>query len=260
MRHTIALTLAAALTACGSVADSDYRGEPLASLRGVVTVSAGLTVDKPIDVSIMWLHEDLDGDGDSLTLQSVAVQGSFPSSFELVLNEPPPSAVLSVDEATGNAFVMGQIVAAPSGTDPYDIEDSGGAISPVGAVIDHVLIWTRDGFAEGSREALYFGGAAIPPGYQLMSVLTPEARLAANPALAECDEADFYAECDEPQDDSETAWQAYDDCAADAQVDAGCWGPESWQAGLVLAPQGLMTEVSLELMSSADDIAWPELD
>ncbi len=258
MRHTIALTLTcAALAACGSVADSDYRGEPLASLRGTVTAAAGLTIDRPIDVSILWLHEDDDGDGDSLTTQSVTVEGSFPSNFELVLNEPPPEGVLSVDEATGNAFVMGFVVAAPSGTDPYDLE--GGAVSPAGAVIDHMLIWTRDGFAEGSREALYYGGAAIGPGYQLMKVVTPEERLAANPALAECDDADFYAACPEPADDSDAAWQAYDDCADDAQVAAGCWGPESWQAGLALAPEGLVTPVSLELLNSSEDIAWPEL-
>lgn len=248
--------LCAALIGCGSVADSDYHGEPLAMLRGSVTVKAGLSVQAPIDVAVLWTHEDSDGDGDALTSQPVRVEGAFPASFELVLNEPPPQAVLQ-ESGTGNAFVMGFVVAVPAGVAPVEIEDNEGTIAPVGAVTEYVLIWTRKGFSEGSPEALWFDGGAIPAGYQWMRVVSPEERLAANPSLAACEDRDFGADCPVPSDDD---WDAYDACATEAQMDAGCWGPEPSRASLQLAPQGVDTVVSLELVSSAGEITWPELN
>jgi len=257
MRNPLFLfIIATTASACGAVADTDYRGEPLVKIRGnVVTMIAALTLPQ-LEVSVIWTHEDEDGDGDALTAQSVTVDGSFPAAFELTLFEPPPPAVLSIDETDGNAFVMGLIVAASSGTDPYSIDH---ATTPVGAVVDHAVIWTRNGFAEGSREALYFGANALAAGYHLMKVISPEERLALNPNLAACLDVDFYENCTEPADDSEAAWRVYAECSADAQIAAGCWGPEAWQAALVPAPAGFETQLSLELVENGDAMAWPEL-
>jgi hypothetical protein len=77
--------LASALLACGSQVDTDYRGEPMATLRGVVATSASLESVPEVSAAIVWNATDPRYIG-----ERVAVDGDFPSSFSLQLYGPPP--------------------------------------------------------------------------------------------------------------------------------------------------------------------------
>src|SRR5688572_18255149 len=81
------LPIASALFACSSQVQSDYPGEPIATLRGEVTAkAANLEAIPDVSAAIVWSQVKPEFVG-----ERVDVQGSFPASFKLDLFEPPPA-------------------------------------------------------------------------------------------------------------------------------------------------------------------------
>lgn len=78
--------LASALLACSSQVESDYRGEPIATMHGVVAASAELDVPD-VSAAIVWVHADRQP---RLVGERIDVTDSFPASFTLNLYTPPP--------------------------------------------------------------------------------------------------------------------------------------------------------------------------
>ncbi|HMI93720.1 MAG TPA: hypothetical protein VK509_20240, partial [Polyangiales bacterium] len=79
--------VASTLLACSAQVESDYPGEPLATLRGSVTARASALESVPaVSAGIMWSTID-----PTFVGERVEVDGSFPATFTLDLFAPPPS-------------------------------------------------------------------------------------------------------------------------------------------------------------------------
>src|SRR5262245_17986495 len=86
------LPISVALLGCSAQVDSAYRGEPLASLGGVVSSSSALTSSSDMNAAIVWLSFDEREDGAEPKYigERVSVDGRFPAGFSLKLFTPPP--------------------------------------------------------------------------------------------------------------------------------------------------------------------------
>jgi hypothetical protein len=102
-----------ALVACGDgQTGSDYKGEPLMSLRGVVTSSTAALAEDLVPALVFIPFDGLDPTGprDTYFVKS-EVEGTFPSAFTMRVYEPPPEETLVTIVDGEPAFNMGQISA-----------------------------------------------------------------------------------------------------------------------------------------------------
>ena len=112
--------LACSLFACSSQVQSDYQGEPVATLRGKV-VAKKASLESDVNAAIVWNTVDPRYLG-----ERIDVSGGFPASFTLSLYEPPPReadivtmvpyciAGERIDIPDGDECASGQLV--PKGT------------------------------------------------------------------------------------------------------------------------------------------------
>ncbi len=253
-----ALVVVAALpltSACDSQTDSDYRGDVLAELRGVVTLPAALAAPAEMEIIIAWDYDA--GDGDKVLGQTAPVRGEFPARFTLSITEPPPEEVLGgtdtdqIDGATAGDRVgaYGYIVVKPTGASVTAVEE--GTALPVGISPDYVVLWTSYDFPADSYEAVKFGGA-LTAGYHLLAVTPAEEYLAAHPEIAACDDREYDTECPYPEGDGDAEWAAWEACYDQARKDVGCFMPPSWQDRLAPAPAGFESEIAITLSYDPD--------
>lgn len=136
LKTTLPLLFAAA--GCDSQTDSDYHGEPLAHLRGVVY--SPLTAAPPaMEVQIAWDWDD--GEGDRLTGQTAQVKGEFPVSFTLDLTEPPPDEAVMTSRDGTQKFAYGYIVAKPVGSTLAAVLE--GEALPAGTASGYIVAWSN---------------------------------------------------------------------------------------------------------------------
>ncbi len=101
----LALLLA---SACGSVVDPTYAGEPLASLEGQMSVASGTSLDGSVRMALAWypglLSDDAGlpaGPAQAIVTEEVVYETSFPVSYRFNIYRPPPTEALV---ALGNGF------------------------------------------------------------------------------------------------------------------------------------------------------------
>jgi len=242
----IALTLPLALApiACVSQTDSDYRGEVMAELHGIVTVPAALEAPGAMEIVVVWDFDN--GDGDELLGQSAEVRGEFPARFSLSITEPPPELVLGAGDPTGNRGAIGYIAAVPKGRSIADARE--GLALPAAVSGRYTVVYTEHAVLPETMAAVQLGGA-MSAGYHLLEVIPAEVWTAEHPEALACDE--LSTDCDWGDDPSAAEWRAYEACEYAARKEAGCLFPESWQDRTVPAPDGFATEIELVL---TDDV------
>ncbi len=200
--------------ACDAQTDAGYRGESLAAMRGVVSMSAALSSAPELEVVLVWDYDN--GDGDQVLGQTAVIKGEFPARFTLDLTEPPPEVVM--DGPTGERLALAYIMVLPKGVDLADVEE--GNVGLVGASTNFMVAWSDHDFEEGVGAAQRFG--AVKAGYNLMRVTPAETWLAAHPETAHCE--DYQGpDCDidePPQPEDCDAY--YDNWDEDAQQTPAC--------------------------------------
>lgn len=152
-----------ALVGCSPQVDSEYRGEPLATLGGLVASSAELRSLPDVNAAIVWLSFHGDGDEPEPTFigERVAVEGKFPAGFSFKLfTPPPPKAEFStkwdfcIDEdsvSSESDCEKGRLIPSGTGTGLWagmfaalEASTRDGVIRPedvVGIDMDHVLFY-----------------------------------------------------------------------------------------------------------------------
>lgn len=161
--------LAGTLLACSSQVESDYRGEPIATMHGVVSTRAELDSIPDVSAAIVWLHADSQP---RMVGERIDVTDSFPASFTLNLYGPPPSEAEVTDsqdwcvsgsqrhgliegescagqvipKGTGLGLWMGYLAAIRADAPDGEISRS----DIVGIDVDHMLVY----YTRGSDDPL----------------------------------------------------------------------------------------------------------
>jgi len=109
-RLGLALLLAGPL-ACSAQAEPDYRGEPLAVVRGAI-VTGEHAAPSDVEAAVVWISEP---EQDGWPVARVHVSGEFPAQFTVEVFDPPPEpAELSETLGTGdvrNPIAIGMLAA-----------------------------------------------------------------------------------------------------------------------------------------------------
>jgi len=142
-----------ALAACDSLAGPAYVGNPLITLRGELDATgspAGAT-----ELALLW-QDAVDAGGPGAVSTILPLSVSSDSSFVApVPSGPPPEAMFQIAEGEprlAEGFIY--VASRPSRL--------------LGLVRDHVLVYASDDVADGTRAAMYLGGA-VPAGFHLFS-------------------------------------------------------------------------------------------
>lgn len=103
----------AALSGCGAgQAPSDYRGEPLMSLKGSVTSSESVLGEDLVPALVFGPPPFVTNyEENTVHYLRGEVEGQFPSSFTLSLYEPPPASVLGTFAPGEPAYADGNLTA-----------------------------------------------------------------------------------------------------------------------------------------------------
>ena len=165
-RLVLALTLTIP-AACAPQVGDNYKGEPLASLRGVVLNQLDRSVG-PLEAVLVWSNPS--SDPDTTTGDRVPVAGGFPASFRLDIYQPPEEAALN-DLTVGGMYPdesrigLAYITALPVG---YDL--TGAETEPYGMSESHLLLYLESDLQTGtSGEALV--GGTLEAGFHLLEVI-----------------------------------------------------------------------------------------
>ena len=149
------VALASALSGCSAQVDSDYQGEPLATIRGTVALKSGaLDGDRPVNAAILWVYQDSANQYQPKYVgDRISVRGSFPANFTLDVYTPPPAAAqlttdetlegfgISIPAATPLGVWTGFLVAIDSQASDADVTLS----SIVGVDVDHAIVYVDGG-------------------------------------------------------------------------------------------------------------------
>ena len=132
------------LAGCGSLVDSDYRGEVLFELSGTV-VYTGDTVFENIGVALAWSNQE---SADSAILP-VVVKTQFPAQYTLQIFSPPPeNAEVQLFGNTDSRVSVGKIYLFEDDDDDgvWDLPQE----RMVGSTFDSAVVWVDDGDEENS--------------------------------------------------------------------------------------------------------------
>jgi len=102
--------LALGAAACGQQSGMDYRGEPLFTLRGTVTVPKEFAGEDLVPVLFFPLEPDPETGGRFIEVLDVDVTGSFPSNFRIDVFDAPPQPALNFAEDLPK-FAVGYLAA-----------------------------------------------------------------------------------------------------------------------------------------------------
>ena len=112
-----ALCAAVLAMGCGAAVNGDYRGPPLVTLGGQLTLKEGLTVGGGVRLAIAW-YPNLAGDNPTppkaIATEEVSYTGSFPQNFTFRLYGPPAAAALERverEDGTIGEAAVGQLLA-----------------------------------------------------------------------------------------------------------------------------------------------------
>lgn len=119
--------LAGTLLACSSQVESDYKGEPIATLSGVVAASSSLEDVPEVEAAIVW--NTLSEDGPIWVGERIEVTGSFPANFKLNLYAAPPA---DAEVPAGFDYCVTDAEAGVLGIHADDEPACGGLLIPKG--------------------------------------------------------------------------------------------------------------------------------
>lgn len=165
------------LLGCQPLADPSYRGEVLGLVAG--TISSEITPPPPAEVLLLWINWK--SDPGTVLGTRAAVQGSFPSRFQVELYDPPSDAALNLlppanaGQAEPQLGIAWLVVLAQGATPALNRELSHADVKGLsqGAVLgwaeDNVMAWLSADAAPGTFAAEILGGPAAR-GFHLMRV------------------------------------------------------------------------------------------
>lgn len=158
------LTACAALlaAACDPQATTDYAGEPMAQVRGVMSSAVTEVPDGLVPI-IFW-------QGSSYGTQ-VDVVVRFPSSFTLDLYQPPPDEALFDFPAMSDRPDEIRLGFGSIELLPFAVAEDGRY--PLGVAERHMLLYAEGDMAAGTLGADYVG-AVLPAGYHLVKVIASD--------------------------------------------------------------------------------------
>ncbi len=144
-----------AVSACDSLAGSDYVGQPLITLTGSFASTASAPADPLGGVGLLWQDPNgPGGPGAAATMLPVAIE--FPAQFRVAVPTPPPPAVRFQLDGIDLAEAYVYLVTDASAARPQ----------PRGLDRGHALVWASDDIPAGSLAADYLGGT-VAAGYHL---------------------------------------------------------------------------------------------
>jgi hypothetical protein len=149
-----------AAAACDPQATTDYLGEPMASVRGVIS-SDLVDVPDGLVPYLLWEAPDL-------PLIELDLVLDFPSRFELVLHQPAPDEVLHDLGAAAGEPSEARIAIAVLETLPLEVAEDG--TYPFGVAEHHVIVYAEADVVAGTRAAALVGGE-LAAGYHLAEVV-----------------------------------------------------------------------------------------
>jgi hypothetical protein len=143
LRAYVLATAILGLAACGSQADTNYRGEPLATLSGTVESQSGSAASGPMDAALVWAQVEFSPNAQLIQSinwvgESAPVSGQFPASFTLDVYLPPPSSVIIACPSSSGHVAVANIVAVPAGV---NINSSNLVQSVVGEAEQSLLLY-----------------------------------------------------------------------------------------------------------------------
>lgn len=159
-----ALALAAA-AGCDAQADRDYRGEPLATIRGQVAGTAPLP---PLEAAILWQRGPPPSVDDQDLATRAPVESGFPATFTLRIYQPPPAAARRSLLPGEVSFARGNAAAVPYGVAADQVADLPTAQHPsYGVGVSHWLVHLAADVSPASVTAWWLG-APLAAGYHLV--------------------------------------------------------------------------------------------
>lgn len=136
----LVLSAVGALIACpGAVVDQSYKGPPVATLQGRLSLAPGVPLPKNVRLAVVWYKSFLEPtQPDSIVTQEVAYRGTFPAQFTFDFYGAPPAEALKPTHDGKGHQAFGVLVAYEDSNgdgrlDPADPSDGGGVSS------DHLL-------------------------------------------------------------------------------------------------------------------------
>ena len=145
-----------ALAGCDPLADSDYVGEPMFTLKGTL-VATSKDAPSASGVALAWQDPAAAG-GPGIATSVVPVQTELPATVTIHVPLPPPDAARfafdDTDVELAEAFVL--LVDDVAVTRPV----------PRGIVRDRVVVFATHDVADGTQAADYLGGP-VGAGYHL---------------------------------------------------------------------------------------------
>lgn len=167
MRYQLVLLWCLGLTACGEVVTPEYRGEPLATVQGVVENRDGLELPSEVSAYVVWLNAIGSGDARELSA-SATVEATLPANFSLSLfHEPPAVAFGAAPESREATVAVGSVVVAT--TQQLTALAEGRPVRGVyGATADTQLVYVPSAGDAADLDEVYDGDPVVP-GFNLVT-------------------------------------------------------------------------------------------
>lgn len=187
MKNVTAL-LGLVLLSCGPAVNGTYRGPPLVTLTGQLTLAPSLTLEHGVRLAVAWypnLAADTPVAPRAIATEELEYTGSFPQRFSFPLHAAPAQAareVVTAEDGTRGEAAVGQLLA-------YEDVDGDGqlTVDAAGRSVDRILGSTAgagpfDFFSSEQRDVvawvknaddLGLGHAGMKPGYNLLRFSSP---------------------------------------------------------------------------------------
>jgi len=149
--------------ACDAQVGRDFRGQPLAVLRGELEAEGG-DLPRSLGIALLWESED----SDVLPGTVVALEPILPASFEMALHAAPPEEVWNAQVVGDDEAGAYSADAAIAVVDLDALPDQPGAIADVSGAVLATADRTNNQFRiVWADRAFDSNGRAIAAGYQV---------------------------------------------------------------------------------------------
>jgi hypothetical protein len=222
-KHSCILAALPFAAACSSQADTQYRGEPLATITGTVQPQANVPPPGPSNVALLWAEDCYGPNAKPAECAPrrhlgthVPVQGQFPASFTLSVYTPPPDERM-IDCGPGRiAVAVIAVVKQEADTSNLQMSDI------VGATIEFEVLYADRDIGSVRRGAPCDGilPGPISAGYHLARKRSESDMMALAQASDACWEQ-CHGDCD-PIKDCPDGFQFYE------------WAPDGFATPITL--------------------------
>jgi hypothetical protein len=178
------------LGACDPQVGENYKGEPLASMHGVVVNELDRSIG-PLDASLVWLNSS--SEPDTTIGDSEPVSGDFPAGFRLDVYRPPDEAALN-DYTNGGEYPDESRIGVAWITALREGQTLTGAESePYGIAEGHLLLYLESDVRPGTASEELVG-EPLEAGFHLMDVVDQDDPACSRDGLDCLQEAGFDSE------------------------------------------------------------------